>query len=85
MGMAFEASTARLSGAIGVEDAEPLLAWLQATPSPTVCLAACEHIHTANVQVLVAAGATVSAWPGDEGLRRWLASALADAPALDAP
>jgi 2-keto-3-deoxy-galactonokinase len=76
MGMAFEASTARLSGAIGVEEAEALLAWLQATPSPNVSLAACDHLHTAHVQVLMATGAKVSDWPADAALRSWLASAL---------
>ena len=41
-----------------------------------VDLAACSHLHPANLQVLMAADAAISAWPTDHGLAAWLASAL---------
>jgi len=59
-----------------VDEAEPLLAWLQDKKSPRVNLAQCTHMHPANLQVLMAASATVTAWPEDEQFCSWLRSAL---------
>ena len=61
---------------VGIDEAEPLLAWLQSHRSGRVDLAACSHLHPANLQVLMAADAAISAWPTDHGLAAWLASAL---------
>ncbi len=76
MTMEFKKKLALLSGTVGVEDAEKLLEWLQTKPAARVDLSACTHIHPANIQVLLAAGTTVSAWPADADLARWLQSAL---------
>jgi len=68
--------TATLAGAVGVDDAEPLAAWVRTTPSPRVNLRGCTHLHTAVLQVLLAAGAHVSAPPEDPFLAAWVVPAL---------
>lgn len=76
MPITYEKTTARLSGFITVEDAEGLLEWLQAKPRRKVDLSACQHLHTANLQVLMALNPTISAWPEDPSLASWLRGAL---------
>jgi len=61
---------------ISVDEAEALLEWLQNKPAASVDLAACTHLHPANLQVLMAAGSRVCAWPKDAQLRGWLETAL---------
>ena len=61
---------------VSVEEAEALLEWLQKKPAARVDLGACSHVHPANLQVLMTAQPTVSAWPTDTGLATWLQSAL---------
>jgi hypothetical protein len=76
MGVQFRKKLVCLSGVVTVEDAEALLEGLQKKPGTQVDLAACEFVHPANLQVLMAAGAAVVAWPADAGLAMWLRSAL---------
>ena len=61
---------------VAVEDAEALLEWLQNKPAAKVDLASCSHLHTANLQVLMASRPEVSAWPENPELRAWLEHAL---------
>jgi hypothetical protein len=72
MGMEFRKKLAMLSDTVGVEDAEELLEWLQNKQAAKVDLSACTHIHPANIQVLMAAGVPVCAWPADVALADWL-------------
>ncbi len=65
---------------VSVEDAEALLAWIQTKSKPRIDLADCTHAHPANIQVLMATRPTISAWPRDEDLARWIQSALASNP-----
>jgi len=71
------------SGTLSVEDAEVLLAQLAhvAQPGgedgPRADLAGCGHVHAACLQVLMAAGVRVTAWPADAALAAWLGAALA--------
>jgi len=76
MAIEYEDQTARLSGFIGVEDAEGLLDWLQSHPKGCVDLADCAHLHAANLQVLMAAAPAIAAWPAEADLAAWLGSAL---------
>jgi hypothetical protein len=76
MGMEFRKKLALLSDAVGVEDAEKLLEWLQGKPAAKVDLSACTHLHPANIQVLLAASVPVSAWPRDAALADWLKPVL---------
>jgi hypothetical protein len=64
-----------------VEEAESLLEWLQTTPQAKINLAACTHLHTANLQVLMAARPVIAVWPENIELRAWLKAALE--PALE--
>jgi len=64
---------------VSVEDAEQLLEWLQGKSAIRVDMAACTHVHPANLQVLMAAGIKVSEWPADPDLGSWIASALTSA------
>lgn len=66
--------TILLEGICPVEDAEPLLQMLSATPQGTVDWTQCSQLHTAVFQVLTAAKATVVGPCGDPWSQRWLAT-----------
>ncbi|MDR3514207.1 MAG: hypothetical protein P4M00_00195 [Azospirillaceae bacterium] len=55
-----------------VEEALPLLEFLQAHPGAPVNLFACTHLHSAVLQVLMALRPSIVALPGEAFLRRWL-------------
>jgi hypothetical protein len=76
MTIEFNKSTAIFRDVVGVGEAESLLEWLQKKPSGKVNLAACSHLHPANLQVLMAAKAKIVAWPDSVLLRNWLEPAL---------
>ncbi|CDH46876.1 MAG: hypothetical protein IPL59_00650 [Candidatus Competibacteraceae bacterium] len=59
-----------------VEEAELLLQWLQDQPRGKVKLKECTHVHTAIVQVLLAARVMVTLPPADPDLARWLMPVL---------
>jgi hypothetical protein len=61
---------------VTVEEAEGLLEWLQTRLGAKADLAACNHLHTANLQVLISAKTYISNWPKDAGLRAWLKPVL---------
>jgi hypothetical protein len=76
MPIEFKRNRAVFQDVVRVEEAEGLLEWLQKKPSAKVDLAALSHLHTANLQVLMAAKAGISNWPEDSELRAWLETAL---------
>jgi len=59
-----------------VEDAMTLLEFLITNPKAKVDLAACTHLHTAVLQVLLAVNANINALPTDSFLARWLIQVL---------
>ena len=61
---------------VGVEEAELLLEALQRKPQTRVELADCTHLHTANLQVLMAAHPVIASWPANSELRGWLQATL---------
>ena len=69
-------TTASLEGICTVEDAEPLLQWLQAHPGGRVELTECVNLHSALLQTLLAGQAHTAGWPADANLRAWLEVAL---------
>ncbi|QFY44374.1 hypothetical protein F6R98_18500 [Candidatus Methylospira mobilis] len=77
MAIEYQKNTARFDGVVGADEAETLLEWLQKHTKGKLALSACSHLHAANLQVLMAAKAQISAWPEDEVLAAWLKSALA--------
>ena len=76
MAIEYKKNRVVIGGVVSVEDAEALLEWLQKKSAAKVDLSECTHLHPANLQVLMAAKAAVSAWPADSGLAAWLKSAL---------
>jgi hypothetical protein len=76
MPISYSKSVATLRDGVSVEAAEELLQWLQGKPKASVHLAACTHVHPANLQVLMAAQVRVQAWPREPELRSWLETIL---------
>jgi hypothetical protein len=60
----------RLSGFCTVEEAETVLEWILQHPQGELDLVQVEHIHTAVLQVLLAAGMSRVRLPQDPFLRR---------------
>jgi hypothetical protein len=71
-----EAGIVILDGACGVEDAEPLLQLLQATPAPVVDWTTCSNLHTAAIQVILASGVKPIGRCGDAWVWQWVAPEL---------
>jgi hypothetical protein len=76
MSIEFNEGEVTFRGVASVEDAELLLDWLQRNPAATVQLEPCSHMHTADLQVLMAAHPTIASWPKSPDLRAWLETAL---------
>ncbi len=66
-----------LSGHCGVEDAEALQHHLLADPRSTVEWAACEHLHSAVLQVLLVAKPRLHGMPSNAFLRSYVARLVA--------
>ena len=67
-----------LVGECPVEDAETLLEHLQARREGPVDWSGCTRLHTAVLQVLMAARPTLVGECGDEFVRTWAGTALGD-------
>jgi hypothetical protein len=76
MSIEFKEREVTFRGVASVEDAEQLLDWLQKNPTAAVQLESCSHLHTANLQVLMAAHPRIASWPESPDLRAWLETAL---------
>ncbi len=63
-----------LRGVCPIEEAETLLRYLSEVPGATVDWSACEHAHTAVIQVLLAAQPRIVGRPVDPFLDRHIAS-----------
>ncbi|QJC56199.1 hypothetical protein HC248_01501 [Polaromonas vacuolata] len=78
MPIRYKKNQALFEGVATVDDAEGLQQWLKHKPHATVHLTACSHLHSANLQVLMAAGNRIAAWPDDTDLHCWLETLLSD-------
>jgi hypothetical protein len=67
-----ENGTITLDGDCSVEDAEPLLQMLLETPAARVDWTRCGHLHTAVVQVILAAKPALAGPCGDPWIRQWI-------------
>lgn len=76
MAVRFGKNTVTVDGACAVEDALPLLEFLQVHPNAKVALRACTGLHSAALQVLLAIRPKLSSLPDEPFLRRWIAPAL---------
>lgn len=72
-----------LEGACRVEDAEPLLGWLQADRGRVVDLTEAEHLHAAVLQVLMALRPALSGAGKNSFMRDWITPALMAGGAAD--
>jgi hypothetical protein len=78
MPVIFTATQARFEDVCTVEDALPLLEFLRSTAVPEVDLAACTYVHTALLQLLLAARPRVTSLPVEPDLVRWVAPLLTE-------
>jgi hypothetical protein len=76
MAIAYKKNSAIFSDSVGGEEAEALLEWLHKHPKGKIDLAACTHLHPANLQVMMAARCSANVRPTDNGLATWVDSAL---------
>ncbi len=81
MSVALDGGVIRLTGAGRIEDAETLVALLQAHPGCTVDLTECGPLHTAVTQVLLAFRPALAGQPADAFLKDWVLPLLAAGPA----
>ena len=65
-----------LAGPCRVEDAEPLTALLQTAPDATLDLSACEGLHAAVVQVILAFRPQIRGVSADPFIAHWLSPRL---------
>jgi len=72
----FAKNTVTAGESCTVEDALPLLEFLQSHRGAKVDLGPCTHLHTAVLQVLLAAKPKIAGLPKEAFLARWLAQAL---------
>jgi hypothetical protein len=73
-----------LEGQCRVEDAEPLLGWLQADSSRVVDLTDAEHLHAAVFQILMALRPPIREGEKDAFVQDWLIPILRVAKSSDA-
>lgn len=76
MAIQYQKKLAMFQDTVGVEEADGLLEWLRGNPRNRVDLAQCQHLHAANLQVMMAVNPVIAAWPNDANLRAWLQSAF---------
>lgn len=76
MSVRLEGAVILLEGPCRAEDAEPLLAWLQADGSRIVDLTNAEHLHGAVFQVLMALNPEIRGEGKDAFVRDWLSPIL---------
>ncbi|MDB5685623.1 MAG: hypothetical protein JWR77_212 [Rhizorhabdus sp.] len=72
MTVRLDAGTIRLEGDIAVGDAESLLACLHTDPASTVDLSGCGTIHSAAIQILLAARPSLFGTPADSFVAKWI-------------
>jgi len=77
MPIEFSDERAVLTGVCAVEEAESLLSWVLQHPGAPVDAAACEHLHSAVLQVLMARRPPISALPATGALQQVLQPLMA--------
>jgi len=76
MPFSFVKNTVTAGESCSVEDALPLLEFLQSHPRARINLGPCTQLHTAVLQVLLAVQPQITQFPQDEPLAGWLTQAL---------
>lgn len=76
MAIEYKKGVAVFSDNVSVEEAEGLLDWFIKNPKGKLNLTTCTHIHSANLQVLMAVKPVIANEPKDKELQMWLDVAL---------
>jgi hypothetical protein len=76
MAVIYRKNKAIFKDIVGIDETEPLLAWLHKYPKGKIDLSSCSHLHAANLQVLMAAQPMVTAFPCDAAFAGWIGSVL---------
>lgn len=66
----------QLIGHVGIDEADGVLQWFRERNRAEVDLAKCQHLHSAILQILIAANPRIVAMPLDTDLRDWLNNSL---------
>jgi hypothetical protein len=83
MPLVFTGARVRFEEVCTVEDALPLLEFLKGSDAPEVDLSTCTYLHTALLQLLLAARPGMAAPPTDPALERWISPLLSGEPDRD--
>lgn len=81
MPLIFGEDTVEIDGVCGVEEAMPLLEFLQTHGDARIDMRTCTHLHSAALQVLMLVTSRVAVLPEEEFLSRWLTPMLGSNPA----
>jgi hypothetical protein len=84
MALIFSDDVVQIDGVCGVDEAMPLLEFLQTHGEARVDMRTCTHLHSAALQVLMVVAARVAVLPEEEFLARWLTPILGSHVAVDA-
>jgi hypothetical protein len=76
MAVSFGDTTVTIDGGCGVEDALPLLEYLQGNATARLDLRTCNNLHSAVLQVVMAVADRIAVLPEEAFLGRWLAPLL---------
>jgi len=76
MAIKYKKNVAVLEDVCEIEEAEPLLEWLLQHPKGKLNLKKLSHPHSAIMQLMMAFEPTISIWPEDEAMSRWLEPSL---------
>jgi hypothetical protein len=72
MPLIFGADIVQIDGVCGVDDAMPLLEFLQTHGEARIDMRTCTHLHSAALQVLMVVAIRVAVPPEEEFLAHWL-------------
>ena len=84
MALIFCGDIIQIDGVCGVDEAMPLLEFLQTQGEARVDMRTCTHLHSAALQVLMAVAVRVAVLPEEEFLARWLPPLLGSNRTVDA-
>ena len=72
MSLIFGEDMVQIDGVCGVDEAMPLLEFLQTHGEARIDMRSCTHLHSAALQVLMVVAIRVAIPPEEEFLARWL-------------
>lgn len=83
MPITYDDHLAAVSGRIGAEECQDLMTWIQSHPQGEIDLSACEHLHAAGLQCLMALKPAIRAESSDPRLNAAIKVSPQPADSLD--